>query len=50
MKHTLSILFGSLCTSSSLTWAADPLVFISAFASGDNAGIHAYGFDSEQAR
>lgn len=50
MKHTLSILFGSLCMSSSLTWAADPLVFISAFASGDNAGIHAYGFDSEQAR
>ncbi len=48
MKHTLSILFGSLCMSSSLTWAADPLVFISAFASGDKAGIHAFGFDSEK--
>ncbi len=46
MKHTLSILFGSLCMSSSLASAADPLVFISAFASGDKAGIHAFTFDT----
>ena len=40
------ILFGSLCMSSSLACAADPLIFISAFASGDKAGIHAFTFDS----
>jgi 6-phosphogluconolactonase len=33
--------------SSSLAWAADPLVFISAFASGDKAGIHAFTFDTK---
>ena len=47
MNRTLSILFGSLCMSSSLAWAADPLVFISAFASGDKAAIHAFTFDAE---
>lgn len=46
MNRTLSILFGSLCMSSSLASAADPLVFISAFASGDKAGIHAFTFDT----
>ncbi len=30
----------------SSSFAADPLVFISAFASGDKAGIHAFSFDS----
>lgn len=47
MNRTLSILFGSLCMSSSLASAADPLVFISAFASGDKAGIHAFTFDAK---
>ncbi|MFN0078024.1 MAG: beta-propeller fold lactonase family protein [Prosthecobacter sp.] len=28
--------------------AADPLVFISAFASGDKAGIHAFTFDAQK--
>lgn len=47
MKHTLSILLSAVCLSSSLTSAADPLVFISAFASGDKAGIHAFTFDTK---
>jgi 6-phosphogluconolactonase len=29
------------------TFAAEPVVFVSAFASGEKAGIHAFGFDSE---
>ncbi len=28
--------------------AAEPLVFVTAFASGEKAGIHAFGFDSEK--
>lgn len=28
--------------------AAEPVVFVSAFASGEKAGIHAFGFDSEK--
>jgi 6-phosphogluconolactonase len=28
--------------------AAEPLVFVSAFASGEKAGIHAFGFDSDK--
>lgn len=28
-------------------FAAEPVVFVSAFASGEKAGIHAFGFDSE---
>jgi 6-phosphogluconolactonase len=34
-----------------LTWpafAAEPVVFVSAFASGEKAGIHAFGFDTEK--
>ncbi len=33
--------------STALASAADPYVFISAFASGDKAGIHAFGFDTQ---
>lgn len=33
-----------------LSQAADPLVFISAFASGDKAAIHAFAFDSQQGK
>jgi 6-phosphogluconolactonase len=29
-------------------FAAEPIVFVSAFASGEKAGIHAFGFDSEK--
>lgn len=29
-------------------FAAEPVVFVSAFASGEEAGIHAFGFDSEK--
>ena len=29
-------------------FAAEPVVFVSAFASGEKAGIHAFGFDSEK--
>ncbi len=29
-------------------FAAEPVVFVSAFASGENAGIHAFGFDSDK--
>jgi 6-phosphogluconolactonase len=30
------------------TFAAEPVVFVSAFASGEKAGIHAFGFDTEK--
>ncbi len=33
-----------------LSQAAEPLVFISAFASGDKAAIHAFAFDSQQGK
>ncbi|MFO1483928.1 MAG: lactonase family protein [Verrucomicrobiaceae bacterium] len=41
--RTLILLFTTVSLS-----AAEPLVFVSAFASGDKAGIHAFGFDSEK--
>lgn len=37
----------TLLATTVISHAADPLVFISAFASGDKAGIHAFGFNSE---
>lgn len=45
----LRLLFFSLLFAMSLH-AADPLVFISAFASGDKAAIHAFAFDSQQGK
>lgn len=47
MRHFTSILLGAFCIASVTLSAAEPLVFISAFASGDKAGIHAFGFDSK---
>jgi len=42
----MRILLTALLATSSL--AAEPLVFISAFASGEKAGIHAFSFDAEK--
>ncbi|MEZ5384019.1 MAG: lactonase family protein [Prosthecobacter sp.] len=42
----MRLLLTALIASSS--FAAEPLVFISAFASGDKAGVHAFSFDSEK--
>ena len=47
MRTLTSFLFGALCIASITLSAAEPLVFISAFASGDKAGIHAFSFDSK---
>jgi|UniRef100_UPI0037852645 6-phosphogluconolactonase len=43
MRTLLLTLLASMSAS-----AAEPLVFVSAFASGEKAGIHAFGFDSEK--
>ena len=45
MRSTLLSLIFSACSASAAT---QPLVFITAFASGEKAGIHAFGFDSEK--
>jgi 6-phosphogluconolactonase len=42
MRHFLIALLAST------SFAAEPLVFVTAFASGDKAGIHAFTFDSEK--
>lgn len=47
MSHLPSGLLSALLLTATLTQAADPLVFISAFASGDKAGIHAFQFDTQ---
>ncbi len=47
MRAFTSFLSGVLCMVSVTLSAAEPLVFISAFASGDKAGIHAFRFDSK---
>ncbi len=47
MRSLTSFLLASLCIASVTHSAAEPVVFISAFASGDKAGIHAFRFDSE---
>ena len=47
MRSLTSFLLASLFIASVTHSAAEPVVFISAFASGDKAGIHAFRFDSE---
>ena len=47
MRHLTSLLLGSLLMTATASHADDPLVFISAFASGDKAGIHAFAFDTK---
>ncbi len=46
MRTLISLLMGTLIAST-IACADDPLVFVSAFASGDKAGIHAFQFDSK---
>ncbi len=47
MRTFTSLLLGALCIAAVTLSAAEPVVFISAFASGDKAGIHAFRFDSK---
>jgi 6-phosphogluconolactonase len=47
MRSLTSFLLASLFIASVTHSAAEPVVFISAFASGDKAGLHAFRFDSE---
>ena len=48
MRNFLPIMIAALLTSAApVTHAADPLVFISAFAPGTNGGIHAFSLDPE---
>lgn len=47
MLRLTSFLLAALCAASVSLSAAEPVVFVSAFASGDKAGIHAFRFDSE---
>ncbi|MCX6852261.1 MAG: lactonase family protein [Verrucomicrobia bacterium] len=47
MRSLTSFLLASLFIASVTHSAAEPVVFISAFASGGKAGIHAFRFDSE---
>ncbi len=47
MRKFTFLLFGALCLTSVTLLAAEPVVFISAFAPGDKAGIHAFRFDSK---
>jgi 6-phosphogluconolactonase len=47
MRNFSSVLLGAFCIASVTLSAAEPLVFISAFSSGDKAGIHAFRFNSE---
>lgn len=47
MRNFTSLLLSALCMASVTLSSAEPVVFISAFASGDKAGIHAFRFDSK---
>ena len=46
MRFPLLLTIGSLFLSSLVARAEEPLIFISAFAAGDKAGIHAFHFDA----
>lgn len=46
MSSILRLTIVALMTTAPLARAGDPVVFVSAFASGDKAGIHAFHFDS----
>ena len=48
MRNLVSLALAALAMSSIATRADDPLIFVSAFASGDKAGIHAFQFDSSK--
>ena len=51
MRPLLPLMLTALLTTAApATHAADPLIFISAFAPGTNGGIHAFTFDSENGR
>ena len=45
--RTLQLLLAVTCLTSTLAKGGSPLVFISAFAGGDDAAIHAFQFDAE---
>lgn len=47
MRNLLPVLLSLLFTVSSVLHAEEPVVFISAFASGDRGAIHAFRFDSK---
>lgn len=47
MRKPASFLLAALCMISITLSGAEPLVFISAFASGEKAGIHAFRFDAK---
>jgi 6-phosphogluconolactonase len=46
MRKPALLLLGTILMTTTTSRADDPLVFISAFASGDKAGIHAFQFDT----
>ena len=45
--HALALAFFTTLAAPNLAPAADPLVFVTAFAPGDKGGIHAYAFDTK---
>src|SRR5438067_9764215 len=47
MRNLIPFFITSLLISSTATRADDPLVFISAFASGDKGAVHAFHFDTK---
>ncbi len=50
MRSLLSLILGILLVDCTMTLADDPVLFVSAFASGDEGAIHAYRFDSDTGR
>jgi len=46
MRTLIPRLLGTLLMTSTTAYAAEPLVFVSAFAAGDDGAIHAFQFDS----
>lgn len=47
MRTPTTLLLGALLLSPTITRAAEPLIFISAFAPGDKGAIHAFQFDTK---